>query len=351
MIASATASDYARALGVVLADDQVDMAIVINVTPLLSNPIEIASHIASGAQAQDKPVVAVMMATDAFYEEARKRDDLPPVYRFPESAARALAQLYKYSAWKRRPLEQDTPRFPVDKDRVARILGSAGEGYLPAAQAFSLLEAYGIPVARWRVVDSASEVTAAAETLGFPVVVKAIAPDLVHKSDLGAVKIDLRNPNEVENAVHEIESSLASHGHRAESFLVQELVRGGHEVIFGITTDPRFGPLLMFGLGGKYVEVFRDVRFGVPPLTRTEASEMLQRIRGVQLLEGVRGEARADFDLLEEILLRVAQMAEEHPEIVELDINPFLASGERAASKALDARVRIGDTQTVRTES
>ena len=123
--------------------------------------------------------------------------------------------------------------------------------------------------------------------------------------------------------------------------LLQELGRGGHEVIFGITTDPRFGPLLMFGLGGKYVEVLRDVRFGVPPLTPQEAREMIRGIRGFPLLEGVRGEAGADLELLEEILLRIAQLAELHPKIQELDINPFVAAADRDAAKALDVRIRV----------
>jgi acyl-CoA synthetase (NDP forming) len=120
------------------------------------------------------------------------------------------------------------------------------------------------------------------------------------------------------------------------------MVRGGHEVIFGISTDPRFGPLLMFGLGGRYVEVFRDVRFGVTPLHRIEAEEMVRGIRGVKLLEGVRGEPPADFEVLVEVLLRLAQLAARHPRIQELDINPFLAASERRAAKAVDVRIKVG---------
>jgi len=120
------------------------------------------------------------------------------------------------------------------------------------------------------------------------------------------------------------------------------MAKGGHEVIFGITTDPRFGPLLMFGLGGRYVEVFRDVRFGVTPLTPFEAGEMIRGIQGFKLLEGVRGEAGADLSLLEETLLRIAQLAQRHPRIQELDINPFLAGANHETCKALDVRIRVG---------
>jgi acetate---CoA ligase (ADP-forming) len=127
-----------------------------------------------------------------------------------------------------------------------------------------------------------------------------------------------------------------------EGFLLQEMARGGHEVIFGITTDARFGPLLMFGLGGKYVEVFQDVRFGVPPLAASEAREMIRGIHGFKLLEGVRGEPGADLDVLTGVLLRLTQLAERHPRLRELDINPFLAGPDRRTARALDARLRVG---------
>ena len=136
--------------------------------------------------------------------------------------------------------------------------------------------------------------------------------------------------------------SLKRGYNRVEQFLVQEMAKGGHEVIYGISTDPRFGPLLMFGLGGRYVEVFRDVRFGVLPLTPYEAGEMIRGIRGFPLLQGVRGESGADLERLEETLLRLAQLARRHPRIQELDINPFLAGAEAGSSKALDVRIRVG---------
>jgi acyl-CoA synthetase (NDP forming) len=134
---------------------------------------------------------------------------------------------------------------------------------------------------------------------------------------------------------------ITAAGHHLSGYLVQEMAHGGHEVIFGVTTDPRFGPLLMFGLGGKYVEVFEDVRFGVLPLDAWEAGEMVRGIRGIRLLTGVRGEPGADLDLLVEVLLRIAQLVARHPRIVELDVNPFLAAPTRHAAKALDVRLRV----------
>lgn len=344
MIASANEESYRRGVATVLADPNVDAAIVINVTPLLSNPIEIVEAIATAANAQGKPVLAVAMATEEFYAETRRRPHLPPVYRFPESAARAMAQLARYAAWRARPVEEATPKFAVDETAVRATLAHPDrDGYLPPGDAFTLLERYGIPVAKWRVVDGADLAGAreAARAIGFPVVLKAIAPGLVHKTELGAVRVGLRDDHALADAVEAMRARLVAAGHPPSGFLVQEMAEPGREVILGIATDPRYGPLLMFGLGGKYVEVFRDVRFGVTPLTRSEAREMVRSIRGFPLLAGVRGDAPVDLEALEDALLRLAQLAQEHPEIVELDINPFLAAKAGEGPRALDVRVRV----------
>jgi acyl-CoA synthetase (NDP forming) len=294
------------------------------------------------SRTRSKPVLAVMMATDEFYESVKHKRDLPPVYRFPEPAARVLLLLSRYGAWVRRPAEPSTPAFETDDAQVEEILGRCPDGYLEPADAFRVLDLYGIPLARWRRVSSSEEAIAAAKEIGFPVVLKAVAPDLVHKSDVGAVRVDLRDEQDLAEALKEAADSVGRAGHRIEGWLVQEMAKGGHEVIFGITTDPRYGPLLMFGLGGKYVEVFQDVRFGVLPLGATDACDIVRGIRGFKLLEGVRGEAGADLDLLAEILLRLSQLAQRHPRIREVDINPFLAGPDRAHARAVDARIRVG---------
>ena len=264
-------------------------------------------------------------------------------YRFPEPAARSFAQLSRYAAWRRRPDEAPGEPFESDDLAVARLLAKTRKGYLPPEDAIRILEHYGVPVAAWRLAAAdAGAATAAAEELGYPVVIKAVAPELIHKSDVGAVRVDVRNAAELATAIGEIEVAVNAAGHQVKGWLLQELLRGGHEVIFGISTDARFGPLLMFGLGGKYVEVFRDVRFGVPPLTRGEAAEMVRGIRGLPLLEGVRGETGADLALLEETLLRLSQLCQRHPSIQELDLNPFLAAPGSDSAKALDARIRVG---------
>ncbi len=344
MIASATDRDYEAALAAVLADPGVDMAMVINVTPVLTNPHDVRAAVTRAAATRAKPVLPVMMATEDFYERAKAETDHPPLYRFPESAARALQMLARYAGWRRRPEAGPPPRFEVDDAAVTELLATVDDGYLAPDDALRVLAAYGIRTARWRIVPGADPdaAVAAAEELGYPVVVKAMSSELVHKSDIGAVRVDVRNAEELAETVADIAGRVAEAGLALDGLLLQEMVRGGHEVIFGITTDARFGPLLMFGLGGRYVEVFQDVRFAVTPLDPSEAEEVIRGIRGFKLLTGVRGEAAADLDLLAEVLLRLAQLAQRHPRVRELDINPFLAASDRDEAKAVDVRIRVG---------
>lgn len=359
MIASATAEQYERTLAAVVADPGVDAAIVVNVTPLLGDPRDVLEAVGRAARATraaaeiggggvcGKPVLAVMMAVESFYEGLKNASHLPPVYRFPESAALALAQLVRYGEWRRRPEHEALPAYDFDREKIAAVLSRPGDdGYLAADDAFRLLEALGIPVARWAVAADRAEALAAARRIGYPAVVKAISPGLVHKSEAKAIELDLANENEVARACDALSHRFAAAGLAISGFFVQEMAQSGHETIFGVSTDPRFGPVLMFGLGGRYVEVFRDVVFGVTPLAPSEAREMVRRIRGVKLLEGVRGDAPSDIALLEAVLLKLAWLVQNFPDIVELDINPFLAAavpaaGEPAASKAVDVRIRV----------
>jgi acetyl coenzyme A synthetase (ADP forming)-like protein len=354
MIASAGVEQYRQVLAAVLDDPGVDAALVINVTPLLSNPREILeacggvwrerrdAAAAPGAERPAKPLLAVMMATEEFYEGLRGRTDLPPVYRFPEPAARALARLVRYAEWRRRP-DSESPEYGFDRERISRHLAAAdADGHLPPADAIGVLEAIGVPVAPWRIAASRAEAVAAARELGWPVVAKAIAPGLVHKTELRAVALDLADEAALARALDELDGRLRAAGHEPEGFLLQAMVKGGHETLFGLSTDPRWGPLVAFGLGGKYVEVLRDVRFGVPPLDLSEARALVGSIRGAKLLDGVRGEPPVDRELLADVLARVAALAQAFPEIAELDVNPFLAAPAGERSCALDVRIRIG---------
>jgi len=346
MIASADVPEYGRTLAAVLDDPGVDAALVINVTPLLSDPREILEEVGRIARERRgeraKPVLAVMMATEAFYDGLRGRLDLPPVYRFPEPAARALSKLARYAEWRRRPAEGAPLEFGFDAARIRALLATAADdGYLPPASAFGLLAAIGVPVVPWRVVDTSDAALRAARELGFPVVAKLIAPGLVHKSELGAIALDLASEEELRRALDALAGRARAAGLAPAGFLVQRMAKGGHETLLGVSTDPKWGPLVAFGLGGKYVEVFRDVRFGVPPLATDEARALVDGIRGAALLAGVRGEPAADRELLADALCRMAGLARSFPEIVELDVNPFLAKPPGEGSCAVDVRVRV----------
>jgi acyl-CoA synthetase (NDP forming) len=279
-----------------------------------------------------------------------KRPGHLAIYQFPESAAQALAALDRYRRWRERPAGE-VRQFPAQKASAAEILAKAresGERHLSPAEAFHLLDAYGIPVAAWHTAPDLEKLKSQQREFQYPAVLKAVAPDIIHKTEVGGVAVDLRNPEELIGAAQKMAESLAhaptpGAANHPPGFLVQEYVRGGREVIIGMTHDANYGPLVMFGLGGVYVETFKDVVFRVPPLTDVDAREMIRQIRGYRLLEGVRGEPPVDFEALAEMLQRFSQMVEDLPLLAEIEINPFLVFPRAEDFRAVDVRVRLAD--------
>jgi acyl-CoA synthetase (NDP forming) len=222
---------------------------------------------------------------------------------------------------------------------------------LTALEAQRLLESYGIAVARTVVAKDAEELCEIAQGVRYPVVLKAVAPGLVHKTEAGGVRLDIHTPEELMAAARNIAEQvkqrhqLSSIAQGQIGFLVQEYVHGGREVIVGMTHDPKFGPLVMFGLGGIYVETFNDVVFRVPPITDLEAREMIRQIRGYRLLEGVRGEPAVDLAALAEVLERFSQLIEDLPQLGEMDINPLMVFPEAKDFRAVDIRARLGQNR------
>jgi acetyltransferase len=351
MIASATGKSYEVALRMVLNDPQVDAAIAAFVPPLGVRQIDIATSIvAAAAGKKEKPVLAVLMGREGLPEgRAQLKEAGIPAYIFPESAARALAAMHRHQKWTERPF-QEPERFGVDRRVVELILDraqAAGRTQLTEVEALKVFMAYGVPTIPYRVAHSEEAAIEVAEELGFPVVLKIISPDVIHKTDTGGVRVDLRSPEEVAEAYRSIVSSVRK-GHpeaRMEGVLVESHMKGGREVIMGMSTDPRFGPVLMFGLGGVYVEAMKDVSFRVQPVTRIDAEEMVRSIRGYPLLEGMRGEAGSDLETLAEVIQRISQLVGDHDRILELDINPFLAFPQ--GGMALDARVTVAGGKSV----
>lgn len=343
LIATADASSYDKALRAILADDHVDMVITIFVSPVMIDSAAVANRIAMHAGATDKPVVACMlgkMENEAALDILR--DAGVPHYRFPEDAVKAVAGLRDMRQLKDR--SYDPPgRYKVDVGRGRKAVRSAlaaGRDKLKGTELFDLFGAYHVPLVQSRIVTNRSDALEAAETMGYPVVAKVEAIKVIHKSDTGGVILDIRTPTELMEAYTELEKAFKKDDPRMK-VLVQAMRSDGVETFFGAATDPKFGRLLAFGLGGVHVEVFKDVVFRLHPLTRTDASDMVSGIRGRSLLDGIRGKPPIDKDQLTGILLRLSQLLEDNPEIEELDLNPFLATPDPGRSCVLDARVKL----------
>src|SRR5262245_19307515 len=341
MVAGAEGSSYARALEILRDEPGLDALIVIFVSPIMINAVEVARAIIDAARQASRPILTCFMGKgqgEQAVEELREAG--VPVYMFPEEAARALAGLHRYGQIRSRP-EGRRRRFDVDREAAATALAGAvgaGRQVLLPEETEGLLRAYGMPVVPQAIVADEKEAVAAASRIGYPVVLKGIAETLVHKTESGAVRLDLRTGAEVEQACRALRESLRQPALR---FQVQRMVRGGVETILGIARDPKLGAILMFGLGGIFVEVMKDVVFRVLPIRDVEAGEMIRGVRGHALLAGARGAPPVDEAFLAEALLRLAQLAEEHPEIEQVDINPLLAGHEGASSVIVDARVRL----------
>lgn len=347
-------SKYEKCARLLLENDGVDMLLVIYVPPVLAGAMDIVMGLEELRKQYPKPVLAVMMAPEDFFDELnREHPGHMAIYRFPESAVRALHAMDRYRQWRERPAGE-IRKFDVAVRAAEDILNEArrqGREHLSPGECFRLLECYGIPVARYALATGKDELMERAHDFRFPVALKVVAPGVLHKTEAGGVALDIRSIDELGFAAARIAEGVRRYGEvhppsssvepTPLSFLLQEYVRGGRELIVGMTQDPNFGPLLMFGLGGVYVETLRDVVFRVPPLTELDALEMMRQIRGYHLLEGVRGEPPMDLQTIAEILQRFAQMVEELGGLAEIDINPLMAFPAGRDFCAVDARVRL----------
>ncbi|HEX6308744.1 MAG TPA: acetate--CoA ligase family protein [Longimicrobiales bacterium] len=350
MIATATPESYRIALEAVLSDPNVDAAIAAFVPPLRVRQQDVArSIVAARRTVPDKPMLAVLMGRAGLPEgRADLREAGIPAYIFPESAARALGGMYRYHCWLERP-PGTIREYDVDRAAVARILAraeAAHADYLERDDVLAILDAYGIATLKSAHAVTADEAAAAAHQIGLPVVLKIDSPDVVHKTDVGGVMLDIRSEDEVRSSFNVMVARVRERmpDARIEGVIVERFVKGGRETIIGVSQDPSFGPIIMFGLGGIYVEALKDVAFRVQPVSDIDAREMVRSIRGVKLLEGIRGEPGVDTGAVEEAIQRVSQLVGDHPAIAELDINPFVAF-ERGGT-AVDARIRIGGAQS-----
>ncbi len=344
VLGDAMADRYEHALKLVLKDDTVDGVIVI-VTPQAMTEIEDTAHaVGRIAKDSDKPVLGCFMG------ESRISAGIDvlwqygiPNYPYPERAAAALSAMSAYRQEQERRIFGVVP-IDVDKRPVEELferVREQGRVSIGDAEAWEVLKAYSFTVPKTRLAKSPEEAVEIAEEFGYPVVMKVASPDILHKTDVGGVKVNLRSPGDVRDAFDLMIYRAGRYvpGARVWGCQVQEMVRGGREVLLGMSRDPQFGPLVAFGLGGIYVEALKDVSFRVAPFSPREADEMVREIRAYPLLEGVRGEPPADHAAMVDALLRISQLVTDFPEIVELDINPLMVFEEGRGAMAIDMRL------------
>jgi len=345
MIASATPQGYRAALAALLDDPDVDAALAIFVPPLGVTQEDVTLAIASVAREHPgKPVFGVLMGHEGLPQgKATLHDAGIPAYIFPESAARAVAGMCRWREWRDLP-PASLESLTVDRAAARRLIEAAlaaGQSRLAEDEALELLSSYGIAVARGELATSAEQAVEHADAMGYPVVLKIVAPAIIHKTEVGGVRVNLADAAEVRRAYERIVlAARTAHPDAVISgVLVQAMVQNGREMIVGMTRDPVFGALVMYGLGGILVEVLRDVAFRLAPFGREEARRMMREIRGARLLDAVRGAPPADRAAVEDVLLRVSQLVTDCPEIAELDVNPLMAMP--AGAVAADARVML----------
>jgi acetyltransferase len=344
VIGDATMDRYENALGAVIRDEGVDGALVILTPQSMTDVQGTAEAIARIARKSFKPILCCFMGViDVSAGVKYLQDRGIPVYKFPENAAKAFGALYKYSNWlNRQHLAQYHLTF--DRERAARIIKDClarGKTRLGELEGIGILESYGFKVLPTQLAKTAAEAGALAAEMGLPVVMKIVSEQILHKSDAGGVMVGLETVEEVMQAFDAIVARGRAYKADAviDGVLVQKLAPAGTEVILGLNRYPVFGPLLMFGIGGIFVEVFQDVTFRLAPIGRNEARRMVRQIKGYKLLQGFRGRPKGDIETIEKCLVGLSNMAINHPEIVELDINPLLVHAEGRGATAADCRM------------
>jgi acetyl coenzyme A synthetase (ADP forming)-like protein len=352
MIAAAPGESYRKALKLLAEWDGIDAIIILYVPVLVTNSEEIAAGVRAAALEIEReiPMLSVFLSSKGT-PDSLKTDGLSmPSYPFPEDAARALAHAVRYGIWAETP-EGTVPQFTdlrvsEGKALIADVLadlqkaGDETSRWLLPDEVAKLLDSYGVPMAKWRLASTAQAAGAAAAEIGGKVALKGVAPKLIHKTEAKAVVLNLEGAAEVEKQAVEMAARIAAQGTTVEKFFVQQMVpSGGVEMLVGVVHDALFGPVVACGAGGTAVEVLKDVKVRITPLTDSDAHEMVTSLRTFPLLDGFRGAPKCDVAGLEELLLRVAAMVEQHPEISEMDCNPVIVLPEGAV--IVDARIRI----------
>jgi acetyltransferase len=350
VIGDAQHDRYEHVLGSVLADPNVDGLIVI-LTPQAMTDIEtIAQTVVEAAKVQQKPVLASFMGVMDVSAGVKvlERHGVPH-YKFPEGACRALASMARYVTWLERP-RTEVRCFVVDRPAAQAVIDrvrAEERCNLVEVEAGNILKAYNIPVVESTIAGTVGEAETVASRVGYPVVIKIASPDILHKADVRGVAVGIEDAEQLRRAHQRMMASAAAAAPTAKilGVTVQPMMRG-REVIIGMKRDERFGPMVMFGLGGTYVEVFKDVTFRLAPIREYGADRMVRSIKASKILNGFRGEPPADLEAVKECLLRVSQLAMDLRDVEELDINPLVVFERGKGCMALDARIVLSQQAT-----
>lgn len=353
LIGFATDEQHARAVETMLKSDEIDALIIVHVSVAPEDNPPVAAGIINGIRAarqalgRSKPVYICWMAEGDLDRTFTIDRESVPTYRHPEIPSRVIGHAVRYQAWRQRP----TGAFPVfenadlpkAKSICDKALADRGPGWLRTDETLGLLTAMKLPLQAAAIAHTADEAARAAGDFGYPVAVKLASHRIIHKTDIGAVRLNLRDEQEVRDAYHGIRTRLVEDRNldAMEGVLVQPMLSKGVEVAIGMSRDPLFGPLIAFGLGGIFIEVLGDVQFRPALLTDRDADEMTRAIKGYRLLSGYRGHPAVDIKAIKEILLRISNLADAIPEIAELDLNPVFALPETLGCKIVDARIRL----------
>lgn len=353
LIASATPDHYAQAIITLLASKEIDALIVLYVSLTISDAAGIANGILQGistarqTDGTDIPISICWMAEGDLERTFETAGKTIPTFSLPEQPAVVLSKASRYAAWRTEPAgmipDFDDIDFSTARAICAKALSHEGPGWLTAEDTRALLACAQLPVAQGGVAKTEDQATALAREVGFPVAVKLASHQIIHKTEIGGVHLNLADEQAVRNSFEAIRARLAQDNQldAMEGVLVQPMLSGGVEVMVGMTHDPLFGPLLAFGLGGIHVEILGDVRFRITPLTDRDAAQMVREIKGYRLLQGYRGHPAADVEAIEEVLLRLSRLVEEIPEISEVDLNPIFALPPGQGCRIVDARIQV----------
>ena len=346
MIASAPIEHYKQTLETVIADENVDMIGVIYLPFLGLKDIDVAQALMEIKEKYpEKPIIGIFMTKSEFFTKLSNMNVNMPFFMYAEEAADGFNRLNQQRKWMERP-EGKMPVYDVDKAKAEKIIKAAvaeGRAQLTTLESIDVLDAYGIRACKYGLATNEEEVVNLGNSIGYPVVMKMTSKTTSHKTDVGGVRVNIQSEEQLRAEYKDLIAKLTEKGliDGLEGVIIQEMVKGNREMVCGIATDPQYGPMMMFGLGGVFIETMKDVTFRIAPLTDVDADEMIKSVKAYELLKGARGTKPANMEQIQETLLRLSQMVNDFKFIDELDINPLLISEKTGEGIAVDGRIKV----------